>query len=92
MKRVEMVGSLIPLTESGKIVSNNISASCCMFTDFNKCCDLIYFFLDASIPHAWSEIGFLPAKMFPQLLLDNEESQYEDGTRTYVRFIKWVAR
>ena len=46
----------------------------------------------ASIPHAWSEIGFLPVKMFPQLLLDNEESQYVEGTRTYVRFIKWVAR
>ena len=30
--------------------------------------------------------------MFPQLLLDNEESQYVEGTRTYVRFIKWVAR
>ena len=49
-------------------------------------------FSDASIPHAWSEIGFLPVKMFPQLLLDNEESQYVEGTRTYVRFIKWVAR
>ena len=32
MKNVETVGSLIPLTETGKIVSNNISASCCMYT------------------------------------------------------------
>ena len=31
MEKVEMVGSLIPLTESGKIVSNNISASCCTY-------------------------------------------------------------
>jgi len=75
MNSVEMTGFLAPLTQSGKIMSNNITASCY-----------------ASIPHAWSEIGFLPVKMFPELLLDTQESQSVEGTRTYVRFIKWFGR
>ena len=32
MKDVKMTGSLAPLTQSGKIVSNNITASCCEYS------------------------------------------------------------
>ena len=49
-------------------------------------------FPDASFPDHLADLALLPAKMFPALLLDNQESQYEEGTRTYVRFIKWFAR
>ena len=31
-----------------------------------------------------------PVKMFPTILLDNEESQHREGTRAYVTFIKWI--
>ena len=93
MNNVQTTGYLAPLTQSGKIMSNNITASCCQYFIY-----LLYtkgwqrIFSDASIPHAWSEIGFLPVKMFPELLLDNQESQSVEGTRTYVRFIKWFGR
>ena len=92
MKSVEMTGSLAPLTQSGKIMSNNITASCCQYSRVAIYLGMHRIFSDASIPHAWSEIGFLPVKMFPELLLDNQESQSVEGTRTYVRFIKGVAR
>ena len=49
-------------------------------------------FPDASFPHPLADLALLPVKMFPALLLDNQESQYVEGTRTYVRFIKWFAR
>ena len=32
MNSVEMTGSLAPLTQSGKIMSNNITASCCEYS------------------------------------------------------------
>ena len=48
--------------------------------------------LDASFPHHLSDIALLPAKMFPQLLLDNQESLDSQGTRTYVTFMKRIAR
>ena len=34
MKNVVMPGSLAPLTQSGKIVSNNITTSCCEYSRF----------------------------------------------------------
>ena len=49
-------------------------------------------FSDASFPHHLADLALLPAKMFPELLLDNQESLETEGTRTYVTFIKWVAR
>ena len=48
--------------------------------------------LDPSFPHHLADLGALPAKMFPELLLDNQESQHREGTRTYVRYLKWTAR
>jgi len=53
---------------------------------------LLKWFLDASFPHHLSDIALLPAKMFPQLLLDNQESLDREGTRTYVTFMKRIAR
>jgi len=70
---VKKVGYLDPLTNSGTIVSNNISASCY-----------------GSFPHYLANLALKPAKMFPTLLLDNEESQHREGTRAYVTFIKWI--
>ena len=49
-------------------------------------------FLDASFPHHLSDLASLPAKMFPELLLDNQESQHKEGCRTYYRIIKWIGR
>ena len=49
-------------------------------------------FVDASFPHHLADLALLPAKMFPELLLDNQESQHREGTRTYVRVVKWTAR
>ena len=93
MNYVERTGYLDPLTQSGTIVSNNITASCCkcslsqitIYISLPKC-------LDASFPHHLADLALLPAKMFPELLLDNQESQYVEGTRTYITFIKWIAR
>ena len=93
MNYVEKTGYLDPLTQSGTIVSNNITASCCkcslsqitIYISLPKC-------LDASFPHHLAEVALLPAKMFPGLLLDNQESLDREGTRTYVSFIKSVAR
>ena len=47
---------------------------------------------DASFPHHLADLALLPAKIFPELLLDNLESQHREGTRTYIRAIKWIAR
>ena len=49
-------------------------------------------FPDASFPHHLADLALLPAKMFPGLVLDTQESQYVEGTRAYVTFIKWIAR
>ena len=49
-------------------------------------------FLDASFPHHLADLALLPAKMLPELLLDNQDSLETEGTRTYVKFIKWIAR
>ena len=49
-------------------------------------------FFDASFPHHLADLALLPAKMLPELLLDNQDSLETEGTRTYVTFIKWMAR
>ena len=49
-------------------------------------------FFDASFPHQLADLALLPAKMLPELLLDNQDSLETEGTRTYVTFIKWMAR
>ena len=62
-----------------------------IFLDFIRSI-IIVDFLDASFPHELADLGSLPAKMFSELLLDNQESQFVEGTRTYVRVAKWIAR
>ena len=95
MRSVERIGALDPLTQSGTIVTNNITASCCKLEKYLQMTNLIKegaSFSDASFPHHLADLALLPAKMFPALLLDTQESQYVEGTRTYVRFFKWFAR
>ena len=45
----------------------------------------------ASFPHAVSDLAFAPVKMFPRMLLDDEESLKADGCRRVVKFLKNVA-
>ena len=42
----------------------------------------------ASYPHAASELAYAPVKAHPQLLLDDETSQHQDGVRSVVRMMK----
>ena len=42
----------------------------------------------ASFPHALSELAFAPVKMFPRILLDDEESVKIDGCREVVKLAK----
>ena len=93
MRYVEQMGYLDPLTESGTIVTNNITASCCQYSQTNLICSpMCVIILDASFPHHLADLALLPAKMFPELLLDNQESQSEEGTRTYITVMKWIGR
>merc|ERR1719370_228726 len=45
----------------------------------------------ASFSHAGSDLALAPVKMFPTLLLDNEQSQHKDGCREVVKLMKNVA-
>ena len=45
----------------------------------------------ASYPHQVSQMAFTPVKMFPKLLLDDENSQHKDGVRKVVIMLKAVA-
>ena len=95
MKHVKTIGYLDPLTESGTIVTNNITSSCCKYSmnHYYLLRALLHPIIpDASFPHHLADLALLPAKMFPELLLDNQESQHREGTRTYIRVIKWIAR
>ena len=42
----------------------------------------------ASYPHEPSQLAFAPVKMFPSLLLDDTNSQHEDGVRKVVKILK----
>ena len=44
----------------------------------------------ASFPHALSELAYAPVKMFPRILLDDEESVKVDGCREVVKLTKKV--
>ena len=94
MRLVEQIGYLAPLTESGTIVTNNITSSCCNFSQTSSiwCLCKCVIILDPSFPHHLADLALMPAKMFPELLLDNQESLETEGTRTYVRYLKWTAR
>jgi len=52
----------------------------------------IYSSCYASFPHQLANIAMLPARLFPALFLDNEETLKQDGTRPYVATIKWIGR
>ena len=45
----------------------------------------------ASFPHDLVDLALAPVKMFPRMLLDDEESVKVDGLREVVRFTKKVA-
>ena len=45
----------------------------------------------ASFSHDGSDLALAPVKMFPTLLLDNEQSQHKDGCRDVVKLMKNVA-
>ena len=45
----------------------------------------------ASYPHQASEMLMAPVKMFPKLLLDDDNSQHKDGVRKVVKVLKAVA-
>ena len=42
----------------------------------------------ASFSHRVSEMAYAPIKMFPRLLLDDEESQHKDGCRQAIKLLK----
>ena len=42
----------------------------------------------ASFPHTLSDLALTPVKMFPRLLLDDEESQHKDGLREVIKNLK----
>ena len=42
----------------------------------------------ASYPHEPSQLAFAPVKMFSSLLLDDTNSQHEDGVRKVVKILK----
>jgi len=44
----------------------------------------------ASFPHHASELTYAPIKMFSRLLLDDEQSQHQDGCRRVVKLLKKV--
>ena len=46
----------------------------------------------ASFPHIPSQLVLAPVKLLPQLLLDNEESQHQDGVREVVKMLKGLGR
>jgi len=52
----------------------------------------IYSSCYASFPHELANLAMLPARMFPRLFLDNEETLQQDGTRPYVATMKWIGR
>ena len=42
----------------------------------------------ASFSHHVSDLAFAPVKVFPRLLLDDEQSQHQDGCRGVVKLMK----
>ena len=42
----------------------------------------------ASFPHAVSDLALAPVKMFPRMLLDDQESLMVDGKREVVKLMK----
>ena len=84
-------GALGPLTESGTIMVNNISTSCCKCHLASALYETLSF-ADASYPHHLAHFALLPARWWPHIFLDNEESQTQEGTRSYITNIKWLGR
>jgi len=46
----------------------------------------------ASYPHDLAHMALLPARWWPHIFLDDEESQMKEGTRNYITNIKWLGR
>jgi len=45
-----------------------------------------------SFPHNLADMAMVPVKALPEFLLDNEESQHEDGLRPVVKVLKQLGR
>ena len=45
----------------------------------------------ASFSHHASDMALAPIKMFPRLLLDDQQSQYQDGCRQVIKLMKKMA-
>ena len=50
------------------------------------------FVADASYPHELAHWAMLPARWWPHIFLEDEESQLKEGARSYVTNIKWLGR
>jgi len=46
----------------------------------------------ASYPHELAHWAMLPARWWPHIFLEDEESQLKEGARSYVTNIKWLGR
>jgi len=52
----------------------------------------IYSSCYSSFPHQLAHLAMAPARLFPGLFLDNEDTLHQDGLRTYVATMKWIGR
>jgi len=52
----------------------------------------IYSSCYASFPHQLTHLAFLPARIFPRIFLDNEETLQQDGIRTYAAALKMIGK
>ena len=89
---VHEFGALGPLTESGTIMVNNVSTSCCKYGPASVPFMTLRFFPDASYPHQLAHFALLPARWWPKIFLDDDESQTKEGIRSYITNIKWLGR
>jgi hypothetical protein len=95
MRAVTKTGYLDPLTGTGTLVTNNISTSCCkllLISHHTLLMSTSHVCSDASFPHQLANLALLPARLLPRLVLDNQQSQNQEGTRTYVSTIKMIGR
>jgi len=46
----------------------------------------------ASYPHQLAHFALLPARWWPKIFLDDDESQTKEGIRNYITNIKWLGR
>ena len=55
-------------------------------------CNTDRFYLDASYPHWLAHLAMFPARQWPQVFLDDKDTEGLEGTRNYISFIKGFGR